>query len=86
MTKPLSPASLSPEQIEMLHEASDILCAANHSLKTFNGIVEAYISLKGEDDGYTLCDQSGDYYCLRKALALLQEFIRVNGLQMDDVR
>jgi hypothetical protein len=82
----LSPASLSPEQVEMLQEASDILCAANHSLKNFNGIAEAYIYLKGEDDGYTYCDQSGDHYCIRKALTLLQEILRLNGLQMDDVR
>lgn len=77
---------LSPEQVAALHEASDVLCAANHSLKIWNGIVEAYIHIKGEDDGYTYCDQSGDYYCLRKALIALQEFIRANGLQMDDVR
>jgi hypothetical protein len=79
-------APISPEQIEMLQEASDILCAANHSLKTFNGIAEAYIGIKGEDDGYTYCDQSGDYYCIRRALNLLQEVLRINGLQMDDMR
>ena len=82
----LSPTQLSPEQIEMLQEAADIICAANHSLKTFNGIAEAYISLKGEDDGYTYCDQSGDHYCIRRALALLQQCVCMSGLQMDDVR
>ena len=81
-----NPTPMSTKQIEMLQEAADILCAANRSLKTFNGIVEAYINLNGEDDGYTYCDQSGDYYCLRKALTLLQECIRMGGLQMDDVR
>jgi hypothetical protein len=75
-----------PKHYEALHEASNILCAANRSLKTFDGIVEAYINLKGEEDGYTYCDQSGDRYCIQQALKLLQQMIRASGLKMDDVR
>ena len=77
---------LTDEQLAKLQEMSDILCAANHSLKTLSGLIDVYIHLKGEEDGYTYCDQSGDFYCLRKALKLLEDFIRVNGLIMDPVR
>lgn len=78
-----STLKLHPEMIDVFQEAHQMLCAANHSLKIMEHQLETGIN---EEDGYTFCDLSGDLYCIRRALSLLDLILKTNGLKGDPVR